>query len=433
MNISINLAKSAFILWYVLCIMSIDHATAQTNENEYYIVSVSPDETMMAALSTDQTLQILDSQTGDLLYTLEGLEVLSMAVAWRHDSQQIGAASFDGSIRIWCTDRNANPSCVPGALVEQIDVGGFLRALSWNNAEQIASGAEMEGDSFWVWDSNNNFNLVNKDIADVYKISAHPTENKFAVATLEDITILAQPFDFNLYTSRFTRIPDSFAGWTSVAWDDTGNLLAGGMEDGKIYVMNPTTGEFTAEFDGHTSIVHSLAWSPNSHKLASSELTGEIIVWDVTSGEAYRTHNDKEVTANLQIDWTETTGLIFASDTGIVGLGPNTPPIANADNDQTVIDADMNGIQNVVLNASASTDDVVIVDYVWHENGVEIASGIAPQISLSTGVHTFTLTVTDDDGATHTDQIIITVASPTATYTPIPPTLTLVPPTLTPW
>jgi len=204
------------------------------------------------------------------------------------------------------------------------------------------------------------------------------------------------------------------------------------MEDGKVYVMNPVTGEFTAEFNGHTSIVYGLAWSPNSHKLASSELTGEIIVWDVESGEGYRTYNDKEVTANLQIDWTETTGLIFASATGIVGLGPNASPIANAGNDQTVIDTDMNGIQNVVLNASASTDDVVIVDYIWHENGVEIASGIAPQISLSTGVHTFTLTVTDDDGATHTDQVVITVASPTATYTSIPPTLTPIPPTLTP-
>jgi len=192
MNMNINLAKSAFIFWCVLCIMSIGHVTAQTNENEYYIVSVSPDETMMAALSTDQTLQILDIQTGSLLYTLEGLEVLSMAVAWRHDSQQIGAASFDGIIRIWCTDRNASPSCVPGALVDQIDAGGFLRALSWNNSGQIASGAEMEGDSFWVWDSMNNFDVISSHKSDVYKISSNPVQDAFAVARLEDILVLSR-------------------------------------------------------------------------------------------------------------------------------------------------------------------------------------------------------------------------------------------------
>jgi len=88
----------------------------------------------------------------------------------------------------------------------------------------------------------------------------------------------------------------------------------------------------------------------------------------------------------------------------------NHPPIANAGPDQTVTDTDGNGSEDVTLDGSGSDDpDGDIVSWVWTEGGSQIATGGTPTVTLPVGVHTITLTVTDDDGATDTDEVVITV------------------------
>jgi hypothetical protein len=63
-----------------------------------------------------------------------------------------------------------------------------------------------------------------------------------------------------------------------------------------------------------------------------------------------------------------------------------------------------------MLDGSGSSDsDGTIVSYEWSENSAVIATGVNPQVDLAVGVHSITLTVTDDDGATDADEVIITV------------------------
>ena len=123
-------------------------------------------------------------------------------------------------------------------------------------------------------------------------------------------------------------------------------------------------------------------------------------------------------------------------------------PVARAGNDYFINEAAATAM--VTLNGTVSTDDGNIVSYVWTENGTQIATGaqpqvtflpgtheviltvtdnegysasdlvivvfnqlpttyMTPQVSLSVGVHTITLTVTDDDGATASDEMVIKV------------------------
>jgi hypothetical protein len=102
-----------------------------------------------------------------------------------------------------------------------------------------------------------------------------------------------------------------------------------------------------------------------------------------------------------------------ATDTDVVVVRVHAPPVANAGTDQTVVDTDGNGTQNVALNGSASSDaDGNIVSYQWSEGGTGVATGATPTVPLSVGVHTLTLLVTDNDGHTATDVVVVTVQAP---------------------
>ena len=89
--------------------------------------------------------------------------------------------------------------------------------------------------------------------------------------------------------------------------------------------------------------------------------------------------------------------------------GPK-PPVANAGSDQTLNDADNNTEETVTLDASASYDpDGSIATYEWREGETVLGTTEVITYDLTVGTHTVTLTVTDDETLTNTDEVIITV------------------------
>jgi hypothetical protein len=85
----------------------------------------------------------------------------------------------------------------------------------------------------------------------------------------------------------------------------------------------------------------------------------------------------------------------------------NPPPVADAGPDQYVAVGD-----NITFDGSGSTDDTNITSYVWSIGGTTIATGVNPIYigGLSLGIHTVTLTVTDNAGGIGEDTVIIAVS-----------------------
>ncbi len=99
----------------------------------------------------------------------------------------------------------------------------------------------------------------------------------------------------------------------------------------------------------------------------------------------------------------------------------NSAPVANAGANITIQDVDLNGVEMVTLNGAASSDpDGSVVSWLWAESGLQIASGVSAPLSFSLGVHSVELMVTDNQGATAVDTIIVSVVAPS---TPPPPSL----------
>ena len=84
-------------------------------------------------------------------------------------------------------------------------------------------------------------------------------------------------------------------------------------------------------------------------------------------------------------------------------LGINIAPISNAGADTTV---QVN--QAVAISGSGSDSDGTITSYQWRENGNVLANTASFSYTpATTGEHTLTLTVTDDDEATASDTITV--------------------------
>jgi len=102
--------------------------------------------------------------------------------------------------------------------------------------------------------------------------------------------------------------------------------------------------------------------------------------------------------------------IIFKPSVTGTEISVNQVPVAYAGPDQTITDSNEDSTETVKLYGSGSNDfDGSITSYVWSENGNEIATDAITSIDLSVGEHLIILTVTDDKGATDTDEVIISV------------------------
>ncbi|MEM9328557.1 MAG: PKD domain-containing protein, partial [Bacteroidota bacterium] len=96
--------------------------------------------------------------------------------------------------------------------------------------------------------------------------------------------------------------------------------------------------------------------------------------------------------------------------TVVQALTTNQPPIAEAGPNQSAADPDGDGFASFTLDGSSSNDpDGNIVTYEWLIAGDLFATGVAPTVLLPVGTTTLILQVTDNEGATATDEVVLTV------------------------
>ena len=66
---------------------------------------------------------------------------------------------------------------------------------------------------------------------------------------------------------------------TGVAWSPDGKRIASASQDETVQVWDATTGGHVLRYRGHKSIVMAVAWSPNGKSIASASQDGTIKIW----------------------------------------------------------------------------------------------------------------------------------------------------------
>jgi len=99
-----------------------------------------------------------------------------------------------------------------------------------------------------------------------------------------------------------------------------------------------------------------------------------------------------------------------AWDRGAIEYVAAPPPVADAGPDRTVEDADGDGLALVVLDGTGSrAPGGTIVDYLWTEDGKLLGFDALQVAVFAAGAHTITLKITDSNGATASDTVVVTV------------------------
>ncbi|MBN1116860.1 MAG: DUF1593 domain-containing protein [Bacteroidales bacterium] len=117
-----------------------------------------------------------------------------------------------------------------------------------------------------------------------------------------------------------------------------------------------------------------------------------------------------EVTDNGTHNLSAYKRIIFKPSVAGIEIESNQLPVAFAGPDQTIIDSDDNGVEIVELYGTGSNDfDGSITSYAWSESGNEIGIGAIISHEFSVGEHNIELLVTDDEGASDSDIIIVKI------------------------
>jgi predicted outer membrane repeat protein len=229
--------------------------------------------------------------------------------------------------------------------------------------------------------------------------------------TSDDHTVRA--WDAN--TMAMLRETDLYAG-AAMAVSPSGDQLAVSSWFDTVSILDADTFELEQVLQGVPPVSQLLGvkWHPDGSQVAASGYD-EIVIWDLDTGSVVNTLPLPAPSTDVRpqaMDYSPDGNLTFVNEGNAFVLQPS----ADAGSDQSFADNDNNGSEVVTLDGSGSGDsDGTIVDYEWSEDGEIIATGVNPQVDLAVGVHTITLTVTDDDGATDTDEVIITVEAASVT------------------
>jgi predicted outer membrane repeat protein len=298
-------------------------ATTSSGSRVISDVAWSPDGGMIAIarglepcnpVLSENVIQIVDANTGQVIHNLEGHTCLVASVAWSPDGTRLASSSYDGTIRIWdvatwttlvVSEPRAfgrgsltwNPdgtrlanyvSMLLGVEILDSTTGQLVADLigrrpvydpAWSpDGNWLATGSEDA--TIQIWDAHSLAGVVTESVATlaghteaIASVAWHPSSERLASASSNRSTGSIRIWDRATAQTVLTiEQPDQ--GWTDIAWSPNGVYLAGASLQGNVYVWDASTGQVVTT-DHTEGFVTSIAWSPNGERIIFAGEIGE--------------------------------------------------------------------------------------------------------------------------------------------------------------
>lgn len=250
----------------------------------------SPDGTRIVTTSEDSTARIWDVVSGAQITCLMGHKEAVAAAEFISDGQKIVTASYDGSVRIWdVEDENTTTACWEnGVRLELALICGPGRGWSGCPAIYLSRDSNSILVSRWVDDSDSHHVCVfdlpgGQEIARPFQLRTEEIAIAFSpdgarVATVADETTV-RIWDVGR-AAKYDMVHAFTVGQHAVRTLDTFGSALATANGAEVTLWSLLSGERLRVFEGHSSLIRSLAFSPDGAGLASASKDGSWRLWD---------------------------------------------------------------------------------------------------------------------------------------------------------
>lgn len=316
-----------------------------THNSELSWVSISDDNSYIAATDYNNKIFVWDSKTGEVIKTFEGHNEAIYSVDFSDDGLLLVTASEDSTSVVWdmitgkkLTTFTGHTEMVTKALFidggsSVISSSGDASLILWDvNSGKTIKKFEGKTSDILAIDISNNKSFLTTGLND----------NKVKIWTLTGYT------NVNTIRTKQSLISD-----ICISPDNKSYTIAG-QESTVLTLHDLNSGDIIKSFYGHEKDILSVDISKNGRYIVSSDADGEIILWDIKSG-------DKIKSFNANYGWA-----------GSVKISPDSKFIlAGLSREETVMWDILSG--EIVLEISQLYSSVYTVDF--SHDGKYVASG----------------------------------------------------------
>ncbi len=233
----------------------------------------SPDGRTIAVVSMDGALALYDAGARRELGRLAGQKGAVQGIAFSPDGKILVTGDAAGTVGLWAVDTRAMKSSIKAH-------SGRVEALAMTADGALIASAGADR-TVKVWETK-----TGKEKAQFGGVAAEVTYLQFASTGQQLLVgtkngILSR---FNLATSKSEAEIKAGEQSVAAAVGSTG-IAAFGGSDGKIILVELTSGREIKTLDGHKRAVRFLGFGGKAQRLISSGDDGAVRLWDTASGE----------------------------------------------------------------------------------------------------------------------------------------------------
>ncbi|KAJ6068068.1 uncharacterized protein N7446_005105 [Penicillium canescens] len=249
--------------------------TLEGHSNSILSIAWSQDGSRLASASSDKTVRIWDTATGQCTSTLEGHSDMVLLIAWSQGGSRLASASSDNTVRIWDPATGQCASSLEGH-------SNMVHSIVWSpNGSRLASASYDNTVRIWNPATGKCASTLEGHSGSVSSIAWSQDGSRLASASSDETVRIWDPA-----TGQCVSTLEGHSGSvSSTTWSQDGSRLASASDDETVRIWDPATGLCASTLKGHSGSVSWIAWSQDGSRLASASSDETVRIWDPAAGQ----------------------------------------------------------------------------------------------------------------------------------------------------